>query len=167
MSFVKKLYRESITTAFMVHPGLNPHKARGHSGKKKLPAWHVERKYWEKPDSISSFSGWLTEVPDLGSVLPFELIMDEVRLHGKPDLRSALLHCVPDCRGHGLHRAQELHPQGSACCQHPGQQGSCVQDCWLWPGPCHRGQRVHRQGRWVWESGCRRGCIWLPSTRNA
>lgn len=34
-----------------------------------------------------------------------------------------------DRRGHGLHRAEELHPQRPESCQHPGQQGFSVQNC--------------------------------------
>ncbi|XP_064028612.1 tyrosine-protein kinase Fgr isoform X1 [Pogoniulus pusillus] len=49
----------------------------------------------------------------------------------------------PGGGGHGLHRADELHPPGPARCQHPGGGQPGLQDRRLRPGPPDRGQRVH------------------------
>lgn len=55
----------------------------------------------------------------------------------------------PDRWRHGVHREDELHPQGPASCEYPGGRQPRVQDCRLRSGQVDRGQWVHSETRWV------------------
>lgn len=64
---------------------------------------------------------------------------------------------------HGVHREDELHPQGPASRQHPRGRQPRVQDCRLRSGQVDRGQRVHGAARWVtvWVTG-KKWIKWWP-----
>ena len=57
------------------------------------------------------------------------------------------------CRGNGVHRAHELHPQRPAVSKHPRGEWTNLQDRRLRIGQVDRGQWVHGKTRWALEWG--------------